>query len=73
MSDPLPTVAAMCDLDDTDTPLHGLVLVTYLDSEGEECIRLAEAGETTLTNQLGMLAWAQYRIAEDHCRPENDA
>lgn len=65
--DPLAVTAALCALDDHATPLHSLVLVAYLDSEGDECIRLAEAGDTTLTNQLGLLAWAQYRLAEDHC------
>ena len=43
-------------------PLCTLVIVTYLDSEGDNCFTIATHGEAPMTTYLGLTVLAQQQI-----------
>lgn len=62
----LPEVADIASVPEGSTPLAAIVVVTCLDDEGDECLGLSTHGETTLSDLLGLLSWAQMSLYNDH-------
>lgn len=62
----LPEVAEIAAVPEGATPLAAAIVVSYLDDEGDECIGLSTHGDSTLSNLLGLLAWAQMSLYADH-------
>lgn len=62
----LPEVADLASVPDGGTPLAAVIVVTYLDDQGDECLGLSTHGDTTLSDLLGLLGWAQMSLYADH-------
>ena len=58
----LSDLAELAEAPDGSTPLAALIVVSYLDEDGRECMGLATRGEMTTTDAVGCLAWAQHNI-----------
>lgn len=65
MSD-LAALAEIAAAPEGSTPLSAVVVVAYLDNEGDECMGFSTHGDSTLTNLLGLMTWAQMRLLIDH-------
>lgn len=58
----LAALAGMAEAPDGSTPLAAIVICTYLDDNGDECLGLATRGTATTTDIVGSLVWAQHQL-----------
>ena len=66
MTDPDEVLGLLADLTDAPEgaiPTDGIVLVAYHDPDGDASVGLATFGEALHTSRLGLLAWAQFQLA----------
>lgn len=65
MSDPstLDAIAELAECPDGATITEAIVVVGYLDAEGESCLGFSTVGEGLRTSYLGLLSWAQIQLA----------
>jgi hypothetical protein len=61
----LTALAEMAEAPEGSTPLAAAVVVSYLDADGEPCMGLSAQGDTTVTDLLGLLTWAQMSLFTD--------
>jgi hypothetical protein len=58
----LSDLARLSDLPPGSMPISALVLVNYVDADGDECASIVQAGEATVPAMVGLLAWASHQI-----------
>jgi hypothetical protein len=71
VTDPvLNAVAELFPLPTAAIPLAVTVVLSYIDEDGEDVVALACGGESSFTDRLGCLTWAQHQMLT--AQPEAD-
>lgn len=66
MTDPLDAIAEIVDVPAGSAITEAIVIVGYLDPEGELSMGFVCLGDSTMTTYVGMTAWVQTSIILDH-------
>lgn len=53
-------------------PVSGMVILRYLDTNGDECIAYTMEGEAMLPRTLGMIEWAKWDLCRNSFDPDED-
>ena len=65
MMSPLEAIAVLAGLPDDAIPTEAVVVLSYIDRDGDHGIGHAILGDPLLTSALGLLAWAQIQLTLD--------
>ena len=61
----LEDIAGFCGLPAGAIPTEGVLVLAYIDEDGDHGIGHAILGDPLLTSALGLLAWAQIQLTLD--------
>lgn len=61
----LKDIAGFCGLPAGAIPTEGVLVLAYIDEDGDHGIGHAILGDPLLTSALGLLAWAQIQLTLD--------
>lgn len=65
MMSPLEAIAVLAGLPDDAIPTEAVVVLSYIDRDGDSAMGHATIGNPLLITALGLLAWAQIQLTID--------
>ena len=65
MMSPLEAIAVLAGLPDDAIPTEAVVVLSYIDRDGDSAMGHATIGDPLLITALGLLAWAQIQLTID--------
>lgn len=62
---PLEAISVLAGLPDDAVPTEAVVVLSYIDADGDPAVGHATIGNPLLVTALGLLAWAQIQLTLD--------